>query len=258
MINDEKAATLPQHTTIFLTARRIFFEIKMLHFDKISFSDIRQPQPLGQNSQLRLSPSGLSPDDTLRQLICSNPALQMMLSKSDKMSGYLAMIPVISRELEIQEAQARQLSLLFRRVALSERFDGSPVFAVCRLTPRAQEIWHGLLASHALDPLFLHFSGRADEPYPDQPFSVECYALYAAASPAQKAREDFLRQPWVKSVLSDDVLGDALPAIEVPGWTLEELIADPAVCLLASCVAHLYYCAFTGTPHFARQLRYVL
>lgn len=215
-----------------------------------------QPRLKGQNGQMHFIPSGLSTDDATRRLIQENPALQIILSKSDQMPDYLAIIPVTSREPEIQGQQIDQLSLLFRHITLSERFDGFPVFEAYQLTPRAQEIWHCLFASRALDPLFLHFSGRDAELYQDKPFSVATYELYSTSD--GNVPEDFRQQPWVKSILSDDVLGDALPAIEVPGWTLDELITDPIVRLLAGCVAHLYYCEFTGTPRFPKQLRYVL
>ena len=174
------------------------------------------------------------------------------------MPGYVESIPFVSDDLEVQKRQQAQLSLLFERVVQSEHIHGFPVFEVFRLKDCARDLFHALRDARRLDALFLHFSAGTPEPYTEQPDSVRSYELVCETPLTPGARRAFLAQPWMQALSSNDVLCAALPAIEVPGWTIETLAADPSVHLLAGCVKHLYYCEFSGTPHFARQLRYAL
>ncbi|HJC22003.1 MAG TPA: hypothetical protein H9707_09625 [Candidatus Butyricicoccus avicola] len=230
----------------------------MLSFYEIPFSALVHPRPVRAWGSMQCIDMRAGGEQAAAQLILRNPALQISLSKFDRMPGYVESIPFVSDDLEVQKRQQAQLSLLFERVVQSEHIHGFPVFEVFRLKDCARDLFHALRDARRLDALFLHFSAGTPEPYTEQPDSVRSYELVCETPLTPGARRAFLAQPWMQALSSNDVLCAALPAIEVPGWTIETLAADPSVHLLAGCVKHLYYCEFSGTPHFARQLRYAL
>lgn len=127
--------------------------------------------------------------------------------------------------------------------------DGS--FLLCGLRPEARRVWEQMARSRAIDPLLYHFS-YSRHASPALPDDLIFFRLRGAADGA--------------SALADAPLFDTLlrcgcaegRPLDVDGWTLDELCADPAVQALAGRVSALYYGAWRGARPCAQQLRFVL
>ena len=73
----------------------------MLSFYEIPFSALVHPRPVRAWGSMQCIDMRAGGEQAAAQLILRNPALQISLSKFDRMPGYVESIPFVSDDLEV-------------------------------------------------------------------------------------------------------------------------------------------------------------
>lgn len=224
-------------------------------YKKISFDNILISNSRGTDSQINYPVRKTeSENEYIHNFILTNVSLQIVIAKCIKMPTYIERILLKSSKTSSIVLQESALRTIFKNVELMQN-KNIHYYEVHTLTPQARVIWSQLLSKKMLDPIFLHLSGRLSAENIHHPYSISTYEFIKPNEYSSTEIDSFLNTPWFKSILSDDFSICNLPIVDVSGWSMDELLKDRYVKILASIVSHLYYCEFTGVNAFEKQLR---
>lgn len=186
-------------------------------------------------------------DLELAEIIHKMPYLQIILKRFEQFPSHFELMPIK------QGADMRvQLGVLNRFFDEVEQL-GNEQLLFSRPRPSVMGAWSAIAEKRELDPYLIHFSlSHADKLVPLCE-DLRVYALHAEGAAARLA--DFENSIWVKTILSEYILKSNVPGIDVTGWTLAELCADPLVQNLAALTKEMYYFEFCkGSKPFAQSL----